>query len=36
MTSQANMSTHKHSTPEWIACVEDEDEEVPEEVGQVL
>lgn len=30
------MNTHKHSTPQWVACVEGEEEEMPEVVGHVL
>lgn len=30
------MNTHKHSTPEWIACVEGEEEEMLEVMRQML
>ena len=30
------MNTHKHSTPQWVACVEGEEEEMFEVMGQVL
>jgi len=30
------INTHKHSTPEWVACVEGEEEEIDEVVGQLF